>query len=277
MNNHEEKILCSIGILTFNNGTSLHECLESVKQFDDIVICDGGSTDSTIAIAKEHGCKIVNQDQRFKNSQNRITDFSGVRNQQLAVAKYDWFMFLDSDEYVSLELVEEVREIVEKNPTNPAIFEVPRKYIKDGRIIDCATTYPNYQTRFFNKKAVKQFVRTVHERIEPKEGYMTAKLKKYEYVPLEDVWSMKKKWATYLAIEEQKEGRERFSTWFVSGLLYHTAVSLLYCWRYIKILIFCRGNRMPILYEAIRLWYNFEVIKIGFRRVLKGPLKSVGK
>ncbi len=263
------KIKCSVGILTFNSSSSLRMCLESVKDFDDITICDGGSTDETLAIAKEYSCKIIAQDSRFKNQNNTIADFSKVRNQLLGVAKYDWFMFVDSDEYISPLLAEEIRGVVEKNQPEPAIFDMPRKYVKDGRVIDCATTYPNYQTRFFNRKAVRGFIRSLHEKIEPKDGYVTVKLKNCEYVPLESPQSLKKKWRKYLTIEVEKEEKESFGTWLSSGLIYHLAVSALYFFRYIKIILFCRGNRMPFPYEVLRIWYNLEVIKIGLHRLLK--------
>ncbi len=271
------KIKCSVGILTFNSATSLRKCLESVKDFDDIIICDGGSSDETLAIASEYSCKIITQDPQFKNSDNTIADFSGVRNQLLDASAYDWFMYIDSDEYISPLLAEEIRGVVEKNSAKPAIFDVPRKYVIDGRIIDCATTYPNYQTRFFNKKATNGFIKSIHEKIQPKDSYITVKLKNYEYVPLESLPSLKEKWSGYLAIELRKDGEESFATWVSSGLIYHLAVSALYFFRYIKITLFCKGNKMPLPYEMLRLWYNFEVIKVGFYRTIGWHRKKMFK
>lgn len=268
------KIPCSIGILTFNSALSLRECIESVMEFDDIVICDGGSTDNTVAITNDYGCRVIYQDQHFKNSNNTIADFSGVRNQQLDAARFDWFMFIDSDEYISKELAEEIREVVAKDLPQPSIFMVPRKYVKDKRIIDCATTYPNYQIRFFNKKAVSRFTRSLHEKIEPREGFEISKLKNCEYIPLESPQSLKKRWSRYLDIERKKEGSENFTKWFYSGFMYHMAVSCLYCLRYVRNIFFCKGEKMPLSYEVLRLWYNLEVIKIGFYHILNNTFKK---
>ena len=44
-NNASEKINCSVGILTFNSEETLLKCLESVSDFSEIIICDGGNTD----------------------------------------------------------------------------------------------------------------------------------------------------------------------------------------------------------------------------------------
>lgn len=263
------KIPCSVGILTFNSGFSLRKCLESVKNFDDIVICDGGSTDNTYDIAKEYHCKIINQNQCFKNPDNSISDFSGVRNQLLDATIHDWFMFIDSDEYISTDLAEEINSIVVHNASQPSIFKVPRMYVKNGCIVDCATTYPNYQIRFFKKKSTNGFVRSVHEKIQPKNGSIVSELKNFEYVPLQDVKSLKQKWKKYLDIEMKNENEGTLITWIRSCFLHHFLISGLYCFRYMRILFSCKGNRMPLLYEYLRLWYNFQVVKIGLYCLIK--------
>ena len=42
MNQSEQtkKVSCSVGILTFNSATALRKCLDSVRDFADIVICE---------------------------------------------------------------------------------------------------------------------------------------------------------------------------------------------------------------------------------------------
>ena len=46
-------------ILTKNEAINIKDCLESIKSFAKrIVIVDSGSTDNTIAIAKEYSCDI---------------------------------------------------------------------------------------------------------------------------------------------------------------------------------------------------------------------------
>ena len=84
-------IPCTVGILTKNSGLSLRRTLESVKDFLEIIICDGGSTDDTIAIAREYGARIVPQNKEFLDTDGYIQDFSAVRNQTLAAATFDWY------------------------------------------------------------------------------------------------------------------------------------------------------------------------------------------
>lgn len=46
-------------ILTYNEESNLHDCLESLKGVaDEIFLVDSGSTDNTIKIASEYNCKI---------------------------------------------------------------------------------------------------------------------------------------------------------------------------------------------------------------------------
>ena len=49
----------SVVINTYNARQHLQKVLESVKGFDEVVVCDMESTDDTVAIAREYGCKVV--------------------------------------------------------------------------------------------------------------------------------------------------------------------------------------------------------------------------
>lgn len=158
-------IPASVGILTFNSGATLRRALESVKEFDDIVICDGGSSDDTLAIAHEFGARVVAQDARFKNPDGTLRDYGGVRNQLLDAAHRDWFLYIDSDETISDGLREDIQKAIAQ-PTGALVYRVPIGIMMDGHYIKYSSNYPGYQTRFFNKRSGAHFVRPVHERIE---------------------------------------------------------------------------------------------------------------
>lgn len=59
---HPEKIPFSVAIITKNEEKNLPDCLRSVSFADDIVVVDSGSTDRTVEIAKEFGCRILLED-----------------------------------------------------------------------------------------------------------------------------------------------------------------------------------------------------------------------
>lgn len=165
---NEEKIPCSVGILTFNSGATLARTLESVQDFDDIIICDGGSTDDTLDVARLFGARVIAQSEAFKNADGTLKDYGGARNQCLDTAKHDWFLYVDSDETISEGLREEIR-IIANAPvaaTSPLVYRVPLCILMDGKRIRYSANYPGYQNRFFNRTSKARFVKAVHERIE---------------------------------------------------------------------------------------------------------------
>lgn len=259
------KIKCTVGIIVYNRAKSLRRTLESVKDFDEIIICDGGSTDGTLDVAREFGSKIIQQDRRFKRPDNTIDDFSGVRNQTLNEAKNDWFLFVDSDEYLSLESVEEIRGIVSSEAPDFWVYDMPRKFVYNGERVDCATTYPSYQTRFFNKRAVTQFRKKVHERVSINSGFEKGVLNECTLVPLDTLAEMKRKGDYYLTIETSKE--YTFLHWFIHIFLRTFASSVLSGIKYLRVVFVCKGKKIPFYNEYARHRYNIKLIFMTFRRL----------
>jgi glycosyltransferase involved in cell wall biosynthesis len=165
-------IQATVGILTFNSGKVLRSALESVREFDEIIICDGGSTDDTLEIARtfnsEEGqqkVRIISQDAKFKNPNGTLKDFGGVRQQCLDAATHDWFLYIDSDETISDGLCEDIRRITNE-PATFLVYRVPIGIMLNGVYMKYSSNYPGYQHRFFNKKSGAFYVKPVHERIQ---------------------------------------------------------------------------------------------------------------
>lgn len=261
------RIPCTVAILTHNSASTLTRALESVRSFDDVLICDGGSTDDTRQIAASFGARILEQDPSYHTKEGRIRDFGGVRNQTLDAARYPWFLFLDSDEYLSDALVQEVREIIEVN--RPAAYWVPRLYVVKGNVIHCASTYPNKQMRFFHRGSVRRFIKEVHERIELLENAPVRHLAGELFVPItESPAELREKWRTYLAIEEQRQSSRTFRSWAVASLR-DAAIGTLFFARMIRNILCCRKGRMPLALELTRLWYQKELILVSWRAVTR--------
>lgn len=251
------RIPVSIGILTFNSGATLRRALESVKDFDDIIVCDGGSADDTLAIAAEFGARVVLQNRQFLEQDGRIRDYSGVRNQTLGAAEHPWFFFLDSDEYISSELAAEVQEAA---AGEPGVFWVPRKYVYSGRIVRCSVAYPSQQMRFFHRSLVQQFAKKVHERIELAPGTVPMYLAHPMLVPLPNTaLELRRKWRGYIALESARQGHISVAAWLRLAT-HEGAVALLYIVRFARINLFCKGEKLPFAYEWSRVWYQLALI-----------------
>lgn len=85
-----------------NEERNLARCLGRLKRFAKIVVIDSGSTDRTREIAQEHGCEFVlfRWDGHFPKKRNWF-----LINHP---PKTPWVFFLDADEYLTDEFVDEL-------------------------------------------------------------------------------------------------------------------------------------------------------------------------
>lgn len=262
--NNPHKIPCSVGMLGRNAEKEIRRALESVKDFDEIVLCDGGSTDRTVEIAREFGARIVNQKKEYLDADGRIAHFGDARDHVLSETTHEWFLMLNPDEFISEELAASIRKAV---AGEPAAYWVPRRYFFKGTVITCSTGYPNQQMRVFAKSAVAGFIKRVHERIQPKEGAKIGWLKGYMYLDIsdDDPVEVKEKWRRYIAFEGMKKPqlslREALPVLLREGLN-----GVRFFGRWLK-LPFCLGKRMPLSGEFLRVWYQYELLKSVLLRI----------
>lgn len=174
-------IPCTIGVLTFNSAKDLSRCLESVRDFAEVVVADGGSTDATLEIAKKAGATIITQ----SNPGHSISDFARERNLLLKAATQQWFFYLDADEAMSPELKEEIKSIT-YSPDAKQAYRV--RYLKTNA--DLSQKYRTfkeyYQVRLFRTDIGARFERAVHERVVLPEGTSLGQVEGPWFVPLDE-------------------------------------------------------------------------------------------
>jgi glycosyltransferase involved in cell wall biosynthesis len=91
----------SASMIVKNESSCLAKCLESLKGIDEIVICDTGSEDNTVEIAKKYTDKVFTD---YKWNDN----FAEARNYSLSKCNGNWILIIDADEYLvpgSLQLI----------------------------------------------------------------------------------------------------------------------------------------------------------------------------
>lgn len=133
----------TVVINTYNAEKHLAKVLDSVKGFDEIVICDMESTDRTISVAANYNCKIVT----FEKKDFNIVE--PARNFAIAQASNRWILVVDADEIVPAAL----REYLYKCIGDPHCYDgiyIPRKNYFMGRFMHCY--YPDHILRFFKKE-----------------------------------------------------------------------------------------------------------------------------
>ncbi len=124
--------------LVKNEADRLPAALASVSWADEIVVVDTGSTDDTVAIAREVGARVVSIPWE---------GFVISRNRALLEPTHDWAFFVDADERVSDRLRGEIREALEKRADRFAGFSMPRLAALMGRDIHHGTWYPDVKLR----------------------------------------------------------------------------------------------------------------------------------
>lgn len=132
--------MISVVINTYNAEQHLRRVLDSVKDFDEIVICDMESTDSTLDIAREYGCHIVTFPKANHVSAEPARTFA------IQSAHNPWVLVLDADELVTPELRQYLYDFVKSNPSAAGLW-IPRKNYFMGKMQHAA--YPDYLLRFF--------------------------------------------------------------------------------------------------------------------------------
>ncbi len=143
-------------ILTYNEELNLPHSLESVKDWaNQIIVFDSFSTDRTVEIARGYGCEVF---------QNKFENYAKQRNYALQLPiRSEWVLFLDADEWLPLELKEEISRVVRSNPKENG-FYIKRRFIWMGRWIRRGY-YPTWILRLFRFGKARCEERVVNEHI----------------------------------------------------------------------------------------------------------------
>ena len=139
-------------ILTFNSAKYLSLVLEALRTFDEILILDSGSTDSTLDIARRYPCVRIHRTV-FKG-------FGLLHNEAVELARNDWIFSVDSDEIVSPVLLAEISSLKLKDGT---VYAVPfHNYFGDQWVQHCGW-HPEHHVRLFNRRRTRFSNAHVHE------------------------------------------------------------------------------------------------------------------
>jgi glycosyltransferase involved in cell wall biosynthesis len=139
-----EKI--SVVINTYNARQYLEQVLESVKDFDEIVVCDMESTDDTRDIAARHGCKIVT----FPKANHTCCE--PARTFAIQSASSKWVFVVDADEIVTPELRAALYQKIAA-PDCPAGLFIPRQNMFMSMFV--RDFHYDYQLRFMVREGTE--------------------------------------------------------------------------------------------------------------------------
>jgi len=143
----------SIVVITYNEESNIGRLLESVRQADEHIVLDCGSTDRTLEIARAFGARTFTEEWK---------GYSAQKNSAIDKATGDWVLSLDADEEVEPELMAEIRHALDRNPAVDGYY-MPRKNYFLGRWIRHGGFYPDCKLRLFRRGRGRFGDRLVHE------------------------------------------------------------------------------------------------------------------
>lgn len=170
--------ILSVILITKNEAANIRPCLESVAFADEIVVVDSGSSDDTVAIAREMGAKVYEHD---------WPGFGPQKNRALDHATGDWVFSIDADERVTPELRAELEQAMRKNKADG--YYCPRLSQFCGTYIRHSGWYPDYVLRLFKRGRGRFSNSLVHESVLLKGSSARLKhpLLHYSYLTMDDV------------------------------------------------------------------------------------------
>lgn len=153
MNLINKKPLISVIIPIYNVEKYLRKCLDSVLAQSyinlEIILIDDGSTDQCFEICDTYGKK----DSRIKVVHKENGGISSARNIGLDMATGEYICFVDSDDYISVDMCEEMFFHINKEEADIAIAGI--SFDSGLRKADlCKSEYATYG----NKELVKEYL-----------------------------------------------------------------------------------------------------------------------
>lgn len=148
----------TVTIITKNEEKNIRRCLESVTFADEIIVLDSGSSDNTVAIAKEYTQHVY---------ETNWPGYGIQKQRALAKAQGEWVLNLDADEAVSEALQHEIMQAISTNSADGYriaiqmyFYNQPLKY----------SSSPKRHVRLFKRAQAHFSADIVHEKIILPEG-----------------------------------------------------------------------------------------------------------
>lgn len=149
-----EKI--SATIITRNEASRIEQCIRSLSGIaDEIIVVDSFSTDSTVDICRELGCKV---------SQRPFQGYGAQRQYATSLASHRYILAIDADEVLSPSLRKNLIRLKSEGFTH-RVYAFSRLNFYCGTPVRHSGWYPDLQTRLFDKSYASWNLRDVRERV----------------------------------------------------------------------------------------------------------------
>ncbi|MDG0999121.1 MAG: glycosyltransferase family 2 protein [Gammaproteobacteria bacterium] len=149
-----DEILASVYIITLNEEENIQALLDNVKNFNEVILVDSGSTDNTLTLAAQYNNVFIHE--------QAWLGFSAQKSFALNLCKNEWVLNLDADEICTKEFVDEATNLIKENSHDA--LESTRLLLRFGEKVRHFGGEDRL-IRFFRKSCGHYQTRRVHESI----------------------------------------------------------------------------------------------------------------
>lgn len=198
MDRSNNKCSLSVAIITKNEEKNLPDCLASVAFADEIIVVDSGSTDRTVEIAGDFGCRVFIEEWK---------GFGFQKNSAIQKSKHEWILILDADERVPTETKQRIIEILDSNKAADA-YCFPRKNFFHGKWIRHSDFWPDRQIRLV-RKSRGSYQAAIHEKwsTEGEVENVDVPIEHYSFTSYSDMLDTLNEYSTIIAAELLSSGK----------------------------------------------------------------------
>ena len=160
MDSNASSLPVSAVIISRNAEQTIRATLESLRRFSEVVVYDNGSTDETIAIAREFPNVALHE--------GKFSGFGPTKNHAAGLAKHDWVFSIDADERIGPALLSSIASVDLGDPL--VAYSVRRANYLMGREVRHSGWGYDWLLRLYNRTATQLTEATVHEIVLPPAG-----------------------------------------------------------------------------------------------------------
>ena len=188
---------------------NIRACIESVLPVaDEVLLADSGSTDKTMEIARELGCRIIEREYRYSG------DF---KNWAIPQSNHPWVLIMDADERLTGSLVEEIKQVLE-NPGKDGYWIFRRNYFM-GHLVRFSGWQNDSVLRLFKRGLGRYVGDTDHAEVQVStgnDGRLKNRMLHYSWWSYEQCFAKMHRYTTFQAARWHEQGRRvsRLSMFF---------------------------------------------------------------
>lgn len=186
----------SVFLVVQNEEKNIRRVLDSVRDFDEILVVDSGSTDKTLEIAREYTEQVVHHPWQGMGPQKEYAR---------SLCRNDWVLNLDGDEELSEALKKEMPALVSR----PEVAGVSIRFREHsfGRLNHPGTRM-NRHTRLFRKTLGHYGSQRDHERLHLEGSVVKARgvIRHYNDIPLEVRIDKINRYSSSVAMDKHEAG-----------------------------------------------------------------------